>query len=287
MTSLSNLIKHSRYVSVEVLKELDLAKHYNSLVEDISSDDEEIVKQQEVVIQVDEETKRLKDEMLQDAKEFAERLVRESSEAAELTLSEATETIDQWWQERREQDEHLVDALKSEGYEHGYNEGRVKAEEELQIRVEEMMAEAQRVLEEAYHAKDQIIQEAEPFLVELSTAIAEKVIDKQLTIESDYIIDLIRNNLSRKREQGTIILCVAPSQYSFVQAAREELSLAIDSQAELKILPDATVKDRGCVIRSSFGSVDARIDTQLTEIKKELIRIALDNEDRRNQDEGA
>lgn len=273
-------------MSVEVLKELDLAKQYNSLVEEPSSD-EEILEQEEVVIKVDEETKRLKDEMLQDAKEFAERLVREASEAAERTLLESTETIDLWWKERREQDEHLVDALKSEGYEQGYNEGRVKAEEELQIRVEQMMAEAQKVLEEAYHAKEQIIQEAEPFLVELSTAIAEKVIDKQLTLESDYVIDLIRSNLTRKREQGTIILCVAVSQYAFVQAAREELSLAIDSQAELKILPDATVKDRGCVIRSSFGSVDARIDTQLTEIKKELIRIALDNEDRRNHDEGA
>ena len=286
MTSLSNLIKHSQYVSVEALKELDLAKHYNFLEEEPSL--EEVTPEiQEAVIKVDEETQRLKAEMLQDAQEFAERQVRESSLAAEQMLSDATENIDHWWNERREQDEHLIEALKSEGYEQGYNEGRIKAEEELQIRIEEMMAEAQKILDQAYLVKDQIIQEAEPFLVELSTAIAEKVIDKQLTIESEYMIDLIRKNLSRKREQGIIILCVAPTQFAFVQAAREELSLAIDSQAELKILPDATVKDHGCVIRSSFGSVDARIDTQLAEIKKELIRIALDNEDRRNQDEGA
>ncbi|OAB35824.1 flagellar assembly protein FliH [Paenibacillus macquariensis subsp. defensor] len=283
---MSNLIKHSQYVSVEALKELDLAKQYNFLEEEPSL--EEVTPEiQEAVIKVDEETQRLKAEMLQDAQEFAERQVRESSLAAEQMLSDATENIDHWWKERREQDEHLIEALKSEGYEQGYNEGRIKAEEELQIRIEEMMAEAQKILDQAYLVKDQIIQEAEPFLVELSTAIAEKVIDKQLTIESEYMIDLIRKNLSRKREQGIIILCVAPTQFAFVQAAREELSLAIDSQAELKILPDATVKDHGCVIRSSFGSVDARIDTQLAEIKKELIRIALDNEDRRNQDEGA
>ncbi|MEC0091408.1 FliH/SctL family protein [Paenibacillus macquariensis] len=283
---MSNLIKHSQYVSVEALKELDLAKQYNFLEEEPSL--EEVTPEiQEAVIKVDEETQRLKAEMLQDAQEFAERQVRESSLAAEQMLSDATENIDHWWKERREQDEHLIEALKSEGYEQGYNEGRIKAEEELQIRIEEMMAEAQKILDQAYLVKDQIIQEAEPFLVELSTAISEKVIDKQLTIESEYMIDLIRKNLSRKREQGIIILCVAPTQFGFVQAAREELSLAIDSQAELKILPDATVKDHGCVIRSSFGSVDARIDTQLAEIKKELIRIALDNEDRRNQDEGA
>lgn len=270
---------------IEVLKELDLARQYITPETDSPEDLEAVV--EPTVIQVDAETERLKREMLQDAQEFAERQIRESSDEAERVLSAANETIEQWWVERREQDAYLIEALKSEGFEQGYNEGRVKAEEELRLKVEEMMNEAQNVLEEAYRSKNQIIQEAEPFLVELSTSIAEKVIDKQLTLESDYMIDLIRKNLSRKREQGVITLCVSPSHYAFVEAAREELSLAVDSQAELKIIPDATVKDRGCVIRSSFGSVDARIDTQLTEIKKELVRIALDNEERGNQDEGA
>ncbi|AJS59171.1 FliH/SctL family protein [Paenibacillus sp. IHBB 10380] len=282
---MSNLIKNSQYVPIEVLKELDLARQYITSEAEPQEEIEEEV--EPTVIQVDVETERLKREMLQDAQEFAERQIRESSDEAERVLSAAKETIEQWWVERREQDEHLIEALKSEGFEQGYNEGRVKAEEELRLKVEVMMDEAQSVLEEAYQTKNQIIQEAEPFLVELSTSIAEKVIDKQLTLESDYMIDLIRRSLSRKREQGVITLCVSPSHYSFVEAAREELSLAVDSQAELKIIPDATVKDRGCVIRSSFGSVDARIDTQLTEIKKELVRIALDNEERGNQDEGA
>lgn len=288
MTSLSNLIKHSQYIPVEVLKELDLSKHYNTSELETELELEEVlVEKEEVIIRIDEETERLKTEILQDAKEFAERQIREASQESEQMLSKATEAIDQWWNERREQDEHLTEAIKSEAYEQGHNEGRIKAEEELQKKIEEMMLEAQAVLEEAYRVKNEIIQEAEPFLVELSTAIAEKIIEKQLTIESEFMIELIKRNLARKREQGVITLCVSPVHYEFVQAAREELCLAIDSQAELKILPDATVNDGGCVIRSSLGSIDARIDTQLVEIKKELIRIALDNDDRRNQDESA
>ena len=56
---------------------------------------------------------------------------------------------------------------------------------------------------------------------------------------------------------------------------------AIDSQAELQIVPDSTVKDYGCVIRSSFGSIDARIDTQLSEIKRELIQLAHHSDEER------
>lgn len=287
MISLSNLIKSFQYVPVDDRKRLENHHHYGGSESESELNGERAEGSEAEMLQarVDEETQRLTAEMLEDAKEFAEKQVREASEEAERLLQEAREQIDSWWQEQRQQDEHLTEALRSQGFQQGFEEGKVQAELDLQVQIEEMMKEARGVLEEAYVAKDQIIQEAEPFLVDLACGIAEKVIDKQLSVEPEHTLELIRQNLSRKREQGMITLCVAPDQFSFVQAAREELALAIDSQAELQILPDATVKDKGCVIRSSFGSVDARIDTQLAEIKKELIRIALEDEGRKNQHE--
>ncbi|PZT56008.1 FliH/SctL family protein [Paenibacillus silvae] len=285
---MSNLIKSFQYVPVEDHKRLENHHYYGSDEESGLDGDEAAVTEADVLrARVDEETERLTAEMLEDAKEFAEKQVRDASEEAERMLQEAREQIERWWQEQREQDEHLTEALRSQGFQQGFEEGRAQAEVELQVKIEEMMREAQEVLQEAYVAKDQIIQEAEPFLVELACGIAEKVIDKQLTVEPEQTLELIRQSLSRKREQGQITLCVAPEQFSFVQAAREELALSIDSQAELQILPDATVKDKGCVIRSAFGSVDARIDTQLAEIKKELIRIALEDEERKHQHESS
>ncbi|MGQ8871761.1 FliH/SctL family protein [Paenibacillus sp. TSA_86.1] len=285
---MSNLIKSFQYVPVEDHKRLENHHRYGGDDETEFDEGSGAVSESEVLrARVDEETERLTAEMLEDAKEFAEKQVRDASEEAERMLQETREQIDRWWQEQREQDEHLTEALRAQGFQQGFEEGKAQAELDLQVKIEEMMNEAQGVLQEAYVAKEQIIQEAEPFLVELACGIAEKVIDKQLTVEPEHMIELIRQSLSRKREQGQIALCVAPDQFSFVQAAREELALSIDSQAELQILPDATVKDKGCVIRSSFGSVDARIDTQLTEIKKELIRIALEDEERRHQHEGS
>lgn len=287
MISLSNLIKSFQYVPVDDRKRLENHHHYGGPESDAGLDGERAEGSEAEMLQarVDEETQRLTAEMLEDAKEFAEKQVRDASEEAERLLQEAREQIDSWWQEQRQQDEHLTEALRSQGFQQGFEEAKVQAELDLQVKIEEMMKEARGVLEEAYVAKDQIIQEAEPFLVDLACGIAEKVIDKQLSVEPEHTLELIRQSLSRKREQGMITLCVAPNQFAFVQAAREELAMAIDSQAELQILPDATVKDKGCVIRSSFGSVDARIDTQLAEIKKELIRIALEDEGRKNQHE--
>jgi len=279
MTSLSNLIKVSQYVPVDVLKQLDLARTYITAEEPLPDEETTLVVEADLQSEADAAAEETRRQMLADAKDFAEQQVRAASEEAETLLAEAQEQIEAWWQEKRVQDDHLIEAIKMEGFSQGYEEGKLQAEQELKAKIDEMMHEASTVLQQAYVEKERIIQESEPFLVELSCAIAEKVIDKQLALESSYTVDLIKSSLARKREQGEITLCVAPAQFSFVQAAREELTLAIDSQAELQILPDPTVKDRGCVIRSAYGSIDARIDTQLAEIKKELLRISLQTEE--------
>lgn len=284
---MSNLIKPSQYMPLDVLKELDLARRYAAPApESPEGEEEQSVPQPDVHPSL-AEAERIKEEMLRDAKEFAERQIREASEEAERLLEEAKAKITVWWDEKRSEDEAIMEASQAEGFQKGYAEGSEKASLEMKLLMEETSEKARVLLQQAHEAKDELIQEAEPFLVELSCSIAEKIVERQLTVEPEFILDLIRSNLARKREKGVISLCVAPSQFAFVHAAREELALSVDSQAELQILPDSTVRDKGCVIRSSFGSVDARVDTQLTEIKKELIRISLDHEERKNQDEEA
>ncbi|WP_138493979.1 FliH/SctL family protein [Paenibacillus pinistramenti] len=282
---MSNLIKATQYVPLDNLKQLDLSKHYEDLA--ANKADSNRFEHDSAYNRRIEEAEQTRKEILQDAKEFAERQIREASEEAQRLLEESRQQIQTWWEERRQQDEQLIEASKAEGFHQGYEEGRQQAEQELREQIDHMMGEAQSILTEAQRHKEQIIQEAEPFVVTLSCEIARKIIERQLTIEPEFYLELIERNLARKREQGTLTLCVSPSQYSFVQAAKEELSLVIDSQAELLIIPDSSVKDHGCVIRSSFGSVDARIDTQLTEIKKELLRIAQQGGDEKVEDNHA
>ncbi|WP_042160465.1 FliH/SctL family protein [Paenibacillus gorillae] len=275
---MSNLIKSNSVVSVDQFKELLWHNQYAAPAQEDIGD--------EKPAGPDEETISLRDQILTDAQTFAEERIREAAKQSEQLLAEAETQIDAWWLEKRLADEEASQASKESGYQHGYSEGGSQAEADVRQQWEQRLAEAASILKTSYDMREQIIQEAEPFLVELSCAIAEKIIGQKLADAPDLAMDLIRKSLSRRREQGVITLCVSPEQLAFVQAAREELNLAIDSQAELQILPDSTVKDAGCVIRSAFGSIDARIDTQLSEIKRELIQLAhQSSEERGLQDE--
>ncbi|MFC0328782.1 FliH/SctL family protein [Paenibacillus sepulcri] len=273
---MSKLFKSSDVISVEELKRLEWYNKYAARQVNAEEPAEPVA---------DEETISLRDQILSDAEEFAKQRIDESSQQIEAMYQEANDQIDGWWLERRLQDEQQLAQIREEGFRQGHSEGKEQAEEEVRAHWESMLTEAKSILDSAYQTKEQIIQESEPFLVELSAAIAEKIIARQLTVSPDWSLELIRKSLERRREQGVIILCVSPKQLTFVQAAREELSLAIDSQAELQIVPDVSVKDFGCVIRSAFGSIDARIDTQLSEIKRELIQLTLQAEERGQADE--
>ncbi|MEF2244565.1 FliH/SctL family protein [Paenibacillus sp. IITD108] len=268
MISLSNLIKSSRVIPVGEHKQLERIHQYEAALQPVDFET------QQAEQEPDAETISLRDQILNDAQFVAEERVKEATIESNRLLEEAEQQIDVWWLQKREEDQVIAEAARQEGLERGYAEGREQVKHELSQQWEGKLQEAAQLLQSAYEMKEQIIQEAEPFLVELSCSIAEKIIGKQLADTNDLALELIRKSLSRRREQGVITLCVSPSQLAFVQAAREELQLSIDSQAELQILPDSTITDHGCVIRSAFGSIDARIDTQLEEIKRELLQLA-------------
>lgn len=278
MISLSRLFKSTDVISVEDMRRLEW---YNKYVAKPNPAEDENTEP----AGPDEETVTLRDQILSDAESFAKQRIQETGEQIEIMHADAKAQIEAWWEERRKQDTELLGQIRQDGYQLGYEEGASQAKQEVQEQWESMLIEARSILDSAYEMKEQIILEAEPFLVELSAAIAEKIINKELTVSPEWSLELIRKSLTRRREQGVITLCVSPQQLTFVQAAREELSLAIDSQAELQIVPDVTVKDYGCVIRSAFGSIDARIDTQLTEIKRELVGLAMHAEERGTADE--
>ncbi|OXM84667.1 FliH/SctL family protein [Paenibacillus rigui] len=272
---MSNVIKFTQYTSIDEKKVVDVASPSHLLHPDAEGFQDGLSPEQQA--EMDELT-LIKEQILQDAESFAEEQVRAAMDEAAALRQQAQAEMEQWWNEQRQHDEELQVQMKEQGFQLGYEEGLKQAETELREQYNEMLHESSQILEQAYVLKQQIIQEAEPFLIQMSCAIAEKIVARQLTVEPEWIVELIQNVLTRRREKGIITLCVAPAHFAYIQDAREELLLHIDSQAELQIIPDPSVQDHGCVVRSSFGSIDARIDTQLKEIKNALQHLAVRNE---------
>lgn len=216
--------------------------------------------------------------ILQDAEEMAQKILAEASRQAEEIREQAKAEIEQWWQVQEQEAVNMAEQVreqaKEEGFLQGMEEGKIAAREEE----EQTIQLARDILTEGYRTKESIINQAEPFLIELSLEIARKVIGEELTTSPEKIVEMVKKIVRRSRVHGQITISVNHRYYQFVEEHRAQFLALLDGQAELAIYPDYTVQDEGCVIRTPFGSVDARIDTQLEEIRQVLLDIARGSE---------
>lgn len=183
----------------------------------------------------------------------------------------AEQELNEWRTREEESFRSQLEEEKRRGYEEGYQlgieDGNLHAKEQYQIHLQK----AADILEQAYQEKAAIIQEADPFVIELTMAIAKKVIQQELKTNPDVLLHIIKQTLSSVYETDSISIGVAPEDFSFVQKQREQLLAMDNGQIEIKVFPDYSIQQGGCIIRTSSGSVDARIDVQLSEIKQVLL----------------
>jgi flagellar assembly protein FliH len=183
----------------------------------------------------------------------------------------AQQELNEWRTREEESFRSQLEEEKRRGYDEGYQlgieDGIQHAKEQYQIHLQK----AADILEQAYQEKAAIIQEADPFVIELTMEIAKKVIQQELKTHPDALLHIIKQTLSSVYETDSISIGVAPEDFSFVQKQREQLLAMENGQVEIKVFPDYSIQQGGCIIRTSSGSVDARIDVQLSEIKKVLL----------------
>lgn len=220
------------------------------------------------------ENEGLKQRILSEAKIQAEQIILEAKEQATLILKAEEDKINEWWLQKRADDEKLIAEAQKEGYQSGYEQGKTTAENDIYEQQKQIIINAQNILKEAYETKEQIIQESENVIVELATAISEKILRKELELDKSIIKNITLDLLKDINEMERISIYVNPKYSAYLQSAREELLRELNGQVELSIFPDPAIENGGVLIKTLYGTLDAKIDTQLEEIKALLLEIA-------------
>jgi len=181
-----------------------------------------------------------------DAREKAAKIVSEAEKEAAGIKSEAKKTLAD---ARKQRDEELK---------RGFAEGESKG----LAQVTEKLVAMERLREKFY-------EEAEPELVKLSMAAAEKVIGK-LAGES---ADLIRNVVIQALEKtlgDRIVVRLNPEDYNGIMAGGHDFKEHLDRTKRLTLRSDDAITRGGCIVESEIGTIDAQLEIQLEAIRKAL-----------------
>jgi len=195
-------------------------------------------------------------------------------EKIDFIIEEAKRKAQEILEEAEREKESIKDKARKEGWEEGKRIGR----EEVQKEWREKVVLWEQELQEIYSYREEMVEKMKEPLLELSFIIARKIIEREAEREP-FIEAMVEKALKKLSNRERVILRVSKEEYSLVREIREELMKRIDGIDYLEIQEDSRLKRGESLVETTFGSIDARVDTQLENIKEELLRVLEEGND--------
>ncbi|MGQ9747046.1 MAG: FliH/SctL family protein [Candidatus Caldatribacteriaceae bacterium] len=174
------------------------------------------------------------------------------------------------------QAEKEAEAIRKRAFEKGWQDGFVvgqrEAEKEAQKVLEEKITLWERWFAAIRESRKEILMNLEEPILEFSFTLARKIIGKMMEREP-FVEDIVRRALQKLSNRERVLLRVHQNDYVRVKEMKEELLRTIDGLGYLEIQEDPRVEEGGCIVETVFGSIDAQVDTQLSNLREEVFKI--------------
>lgn len=158
-------------------------------------------------------------------------------------------------------------ALERDAFSKGYAQGERAGAEASASRAEAMLRRLAQTLDELQALRSDLIRRTEREVVELSLAIAKKVLQREVSLDHDLLLAMARVALDRLSDMSSASIRLHPEDYAGVMLGRGPSPVTTHG---VQIVADAAVRRGGCVVQSEFGSVDIGVATQIDELTHAL-----------------
>lgn len=195
----------------------------------------------------------------------ARALIDKASADGEAILRDAAARAKQMVEQATERVQEIEAQARARGHEEGVAAGRAAGYAEL----EEDVAAMHELVENARAQRNEVIETAEPELVRLAMAVAERVVNDHVAIDGNVVLENVRHALTRLVGREVVTLRVNPADAEVLRMYREATAASNDVE-HLRIIEDQRVDRGGVVIETDSGTIDAKISTQLREARRAL-----------------
>ncbi|PRC93912.1 Flagellar biosynthesis/type III secretory pathway protein [Solimicrobium silvestre] len=197
----------------------------------------------------------LPNELSTGQQENAPQSLREAPDSAALIAQE-----EQLAERLREADETGKRAYE-EGYEAGLRNGETDGREVYTSGLRQLEELTQNMNDTVQRSLD----ESEDMMVSIVFESVCKIIGDTLTTR-EGVVAVVEEALARIRGKSSVIIRVNPLDLELIE---ESAAFGVASEADWRA--DEGVAMGGCMIESEYGTLDARIDTQLNQLKRVLL----------------
>lgn len=159
-----------------------------------------------------------------------------------------------------------------EAYQKGLKEGQQKVKRELE---KDYTDKLYKKYEEVYHiieAYDQKMTDYEvsfeKLIVNTACIVSKKIVKREIEAQT-VINENLRNSISKIIGANEVKIKLHPTDINELNEYSKNL-INNSSFNKIKFEPDERIEKGGCLIETEIGNVDARISTQLEELRRKL-----------------
>ncbi len=160
---------------------------------------------------------------------------------------------------------------EKKGYDQGYATALAEVKEKFDDHIAEPLADLKRIIEYFEANKKQLIWQAEQSFVVLAVKLAEKIIRREIEVDPELICKSVRAALEVVAHTTNVVVKVSPSDVSVIEDLKGSLNDVLGRFESVSIKPDESVEKGGCIVQTERGRVDARIETQLARIARDIL----------------
>ena len=172
--------------------------------------------------------------------------------------------------------QNAAEAIKSEAWEEGWKkglqEGREAGKEEIRKIFDQKIVVWEKWLAAIRESRAEILVNLGEPILEFSFALARKIIGREIEREP-FIEAIVERALQKLSNRERVLVRVNRNDYVRIKEMKEELLRRIDGLGYLEIQEDPRVEEGGCIVETVFGNIDAQIETQLLNLREELLKV--------------
>lgn len=143
-------------------------------------------------------------------------------------------------------------------------------DEKVAKQMQTLLPALEQLMHEMNDMKGALLAEWERSAVHVAKAIAERVIRREVSREPQITIDLVAETLRLAAGAADITLQLNPADYENLRDQVERVAATVGQLAPAAIVAEESVGPGGCRVKTRFGEIDNRIETQLRRIEEEL-----------------
>jgi flagellar assembly protein FliH len=173
-----------------------------------------------------------------------------------------------------------LQAALAEVHERRYNEGFAAGEkagyQSGVDNIQESIQNLNQVLLEIQQQQTELLHGCEQLVVDFALKLLEKVMGTQefqnLTVDSAKLQQLVERALSEFADSAKFVIRLHRDVAKIVEARKSEFNAMLVNEGTVVIVEDPSLQPGDCLIETDFGVLDARVESQINELKSVFSR---------------